>query len=111
MANEFKIKQGDTKPYLSVTLQSSDGTAVDLTSATVEFSLADSDFTNVRSASANITDASAGEVEYRWAGTGDTDSDAGVYYGEFKVTYADTKVQTFPPGNDLVIRIYDDYEV
>jgi hypothetical protein len=39
----FTIKKGDTSPFLTATLKDANGTAVDLTSATVVFNMADLD--------------------------------------------------------------------
>ena len=104
----FKIKKGDTKPYLAVTLQYSDGTAVDLTSGSVAFNLGDSNFVNVMSGTATITDASAGQCEWRWNGTSDT-TNVGDFYAEFVATLSDSKVITFPNDHSLKVEIYEDY--
>ena len=105
----FKIKKNDTKPYLAVTLQYSDGTVVDLTDGTVQFNLGDKNHSNVHSASATITDATAGQCEYRWDGINDT-SKVGSFLGEFQVTLADSKVITFPNDHSLQVEIYKDYD-
>lgn len=104
----FKIKTGDTKPYLAVTLQDSDGNAIDLTGATVDFNLGDSGYANVYTGSAVITDETAGQCEYRWDGTLDIGT-AGKYFGEFEVTLSDSKVITFPDDHGLIIDVSQDY--
>lgn len=105
----FRIKKNDTKPYLRVRLLDSDSVAINLTGATVQFNLGNSSFQNVHSASANITDASAGDVEYRWAGTTDTGA-IGDYFAEFEVTFADSKKLTMPEDHSLKVEIYEDYD-
>ncbi|MHA1481848.1 MAG: hypothetical protein ACTSQA_00235 [Candidatus Heimdallarchaeaceae archaeon] len=105
----FRIKKNDTKPYLAVVLKEADGTVIDLTDATVQFNLGNSSYKNVHSASADITDASAGEVEYRWDGTSDTNT-IGDFFGEFEVTFADETVMTMPEDHSLKVEIYEDYD-
>ena len=109
MTDTFKIKKNDTKPYLAVTLQYSDGTAVDLTSGSVQFNLGDSNFKNIHSATATITDASAGQCEYRWDATNDT-SNVGDFFGEFEATLSDGKIITLPNDHSLKVEIYEDYD-
>ncbi len=109
MVQTFKIKKNDTKPFLAVTLQFSDGTAVDLTSGSVQFNLGDSNFASVMNGVATITDASAGQCEWRWNGTTDTNN-VGDFFGEFEVTLADSKVITFPNDHSLKVEIYEDYD-
>ena len=109
MVQTFKIKKNDTKPYLAVTLQYSDGTAVDLTSGSVQFNLGDSNFEPIMNGVATITDASAGECEWRWNGTSDT-VNVGNFYAEFQATLSDGKIITFPNDHSLKVEIYEDYD-
>lgn len=103
---DFTIKRNDTEPVLERTLKR-DGSAVDLTNASVQFHMRarGSDSTTV-DASASITDAPNGVVEYEWQ-AGDTDT-AGFYEAEFEVTYADADVETFPNSGHLVVAINQD---
>lgn len=104
----FAIKKGDTKPYIQVTLKDADLNAINLASAAVVFNMASASFANVIASAAVVTNAANGEVEYRWGAT-DT-ATPGKYYGEFEVTYADGKIETFPADNSLKINIYEDYD-
>lgn len=102
MAESFYIKQGDTAPALRATLKDPDGTAVDLTGATVKFSMRTASGTVlVNKQSVTLVTANAGIVEYAWQ-AGDTDT-AGTHLGEFEVTHTDATVETFP--NDSYARV------
>lgn len=112
MANEvdFYITEGDTTDPLEVTLKSDDGTAIDLTGATVRFEMVPVGGDSLTfSATATIDDATAGEVTYEWA-DGDTD-DAGYYNGRFVVDYSgDTGSnfdadQSFPNENYITVKV------
>ncbi len=106
----FRIKKSDTKPYLTVTLQDSDGVAINLTGSSIQFNLGNaSDYTNVHSAAAVITDAVNGQCEYRWNGTSDTVT-PGLFFGEFQITFSDGKIMTLPNNHSLSIEIYEDYD-
>lgn len=105
---KFRIKSGDTKPYIQAVLTDSDGTVIDLTGATAKFNLGDSTFASYFTGTATITDESAGELEYRWDGTTDNNT-PGTYYGEFEITYSDSKIQTFPADNTLIVEVYQDF--
>lgn len=74
----FNCKTGDTKP-MRVKLTYSDGSAVDLTGATVTFYMG----TTIAGGTCTIVDAPTGEVEYPFI-SGDTDV-AGTYPAEFNV--------------------------
>ncbi len=91
----FQLKEGDTSPSLSYALSP---TSIDLTGASVVFNMMDRRGTvKVNRAAATITTATGTPtVQYDWQAA-DTDT-AGVYRGEFEVTYADTTVETFPNG-------------
>jgi len=91
----FCIKQGDLSPAFQLTLKDSAGTAVNLTGSTVRLHLYTQDkATVVLDKSATLVDAVNGVVKYEWV-DGDTD-DAGWFWVEFEVTYADSTVETFP---------------
>lgn len=91
----FYIKTGDTKPALTATLVDSGGTAVNLTSATVQLIYRPIG-TGVAATTRTmtITSASAGTVSYTWV-AGDTSTAKQCEY-VIKVTFADASVQTFP---------------
>lgn len=101
---KFDIKRGDTGPALSRILRDGQGIAVNLVGASVTFSM------GLRGAAAIVDKAEAtigpanGQVVYAWQ-TGDTDR-AGSYFGEFRVTYADGTIETFPNDSSMVILIH-----
>jgi hypothetical protein len=100
---KFDIKRGDTSPALSRVLRDGNGAAINLVGATVVFSMW------LRGAPATINKAAAtvgpanGQVVYAWQ-VGDT-AQAGAYFGEFKVTYADGTIETFPNDSNMVILV------
>lgn len=103
----FFIKSGDTSPALAATLTDSDGNAIDITGASVDFHMSPrgGDGTKV-DAQATITDASNGKVEYRWSQS-DTDT-PGTYRGEFEVTYSGGDVETFPNDEYITISVTEE---
>lgn len=103
---DFVIKSGDTLDSLDATLQGADGAAIDLTGATVVFSMQRVDGALViTEAAATVVDAVGGTVTYGWQ-TGDTDV-AGGYWGEFEVTFASGGIATFPNDRHLSINILE----
>ena len=104
----FKIKKEDTNPALSVTLQYSDETPVDLTGGSVWFIMANRDFSQYTSGLCTIgTPAGSGVCEYRWTGGIDTGS-VGTYWGEFETIWTGSKM-TLPSDHSLQIQVYEDY--
>lgn len=102
----FYIKQNDTTPSLRATLMWS-GSAVDLTGASVGFHMRDAyTGTVIIDSPATIVDAANGVVEYEWL-PADT-AVAGLYEGEFEVTFASGEVMTFPNDGHIRIQIVDD---
>ncbi len=105
----FKIKTNDTSPKLTVDLEDASGAAVALNGATARFHMKKYGATSLKiDASADITDADDGRVEYSWA-SGDTDT-AGTYYGEIEITYGDSTVETFPNSGYFTIIIQEDLD-
>ena len=99
---DFRLKEGDTEPPLTVTLKR-DGSAFDLstvTNASVQFRMGATDEDPQVDASATIVDAGAGEVQYDWQ-SGDTDT-AGTYNCEFVVTGDNNYESTFPVDGYIV---------
>jgi len=85
MTNIFNIKKQDTLPKLAVTLQYNDGTPIDLTGGSVFFHMGNlQDYSYFYSGTAEITNASNGNVQYSWLGSPDTFV-TGNYWGEFRV--------------------------
>jgi hypothetical protein len=105
----FKIKTNDTSPKLTVDLTDGSGAAISLAGSTARFHMKKYGETSLKvDASANITDADNGRVEYSWA-SGDTDT-AGTYYGEIEITYGDETVETFPNSGYFTIIIQEDLD-
>ena len=97
------LKVGDLLPALEATLQDANG-AVNLTDATVRFVMEDSAHANKVNAAATITaPATTGQVKYAWV-SGDTNT-AGIYCGEFVVTFAGALEATFPNSGYILIQI------
>lgn len=100
----FYIKQNDTSPALKVELKASDGTAINLTGATVHFHMRDIETQVVKvDSAATVTQATQGHVQYNWQ-TGDTNN-AGVFEYEFQVTYSDSTIETFPNNGYSKLKI------
>ena len=96
----FRMNTGDLQPSLQATLLNPDGTAANLTGATVVFTMSQRGVV-LFSNPATIVNATAGVVQYNWQ-PGNTN-----YYGScigfFTVTYPSGLTQTFPVGADLNI--------
>jgi hypothetical protein len=105
MAGDFDyiIKQGDTNPTFSDTLTYSDGTAVDLTSASVKFVMRGQPATvATTNATATIgSPATSGKVSYQPVAT-DT-ATPGRYMGNWVVTFTGGSIMTFPTDGYLSI--------
>lgn len=105
--SDFSIKVGDLRPTLQAVLKLSDGTIVDLTGATVTFSMRVKGSTGtpkVNKQAAVILAEDEGLVEYRWQGT-DTDT-AGSFRGEFEVILPGILPQTHPNDGNLRIEVF-----
>lgn len=93
----------------SVTLQYANGSAVDLTNGSVFLHLANlNTYSPYFSGACNITDATAGQTEYRWTGSPDTFT-TGTFWAEFKTTWTGSQL-TLPSDHSLNLIIYEDYE-
>lgn len=103
----FYVKQNDTSPAILATLQDANGTAIDVTGASVRFHMRSIGGTStVVDAAATIVTAASGIVRYDWDAA-DTAS-IGSYQAEFEVTYADASVETFPNDGYIRVEIKDD---
>jgi len=98
------IKKGDTLPVLSAIFKDSNGNIVDLTGATVTFTMSRNGTVKINAASCTIESEAGGEVSYVWV-SGDTDT-AGTYDGEFEVTNANG-VFTIPTKDYIKVDIKD----
>ena len=105
---KFYLKRGDTSNDLQVTLTDDDGTAVDVTGATIVFNMkhVNSNTLKVNRGAVTLVTPASGIVKYVWSAA--NVNVAGKYRGEFEVTYANAKVQTFPNDSELMIEIRDD---
>jgi len=106
MSITFTMKQNDTSPSLAGILKDVDEVVIDISGATVRFHMRDSAGTTVVDAAAVIADGPGGGVRYDWDAA-DTVT-AGLFEAEFEVTYADTKIETFPNTGYIRVRIKDD---
>lgn len=93
----YLLTQNDAGVVMTTTLQNADGTAIDLTDATVYFHCGmegDPDSLIV-DALATVVDAEAGRVSYTW--TADDTAEAGTYQAEFELQWAGgTVIRTVP---------------
>jgi hypothetical protein len=102
--NTFTIKQNDTSPALVAELKDSSNVAIDLTGATVTFSMKDPyGRVVVNKQAASVRNTLAGEVAYYWE-AGDT-SQAGNNYAEFQITFDNGQIQTVPNDSDILVKI------
>lgn len=101
--NDFTIKQNDTSPGIRAVLKDSQGEAVDLSGARVNFHLADPRGEVIINETALIINGPEGVVSYGWK-AGDT-ARAGNYRAEWEVEFADGKVETFPNHGYIKIKI------
>ncbi len=108
MPSHFYIKQNDTRPAITAILTDANDAAVNLTGATIAFSMRVEPAGTVKlsAVSANVTDSEAGQVSYNWA-SGNTDT-ATDYEAEFQVTFAGGAIQTFPGRNWIFVHVIDD---
>ncbi len=86
--SNFQIVQNNTAPSYVITCQR-DGTAIDLTSASVELILEEKssgDITNTGHQSCTVTSASSGIISYTAESTDFPNK--GTYIGDIKVTYS-----------------------
>ena len=102
--NGFTIKRGDTSPAIRFALEPE---TVVLTGATVRFQMrARNGAVLMDVAALVVTATGTPTVEYSWQ-AGDT-ATAGLYEAEFRVTYADGKIETFPNEGFIPVRVNED---
>lgn len=95
MAEKIKLVQGDTRPYIKLTLKDVDGTPINVSGATVNFKFRQSGststlFTVVCSQPNGGTD---GVVVFNFP-VGGLNVDPGAYEGEVEIHFTETDVQT-----------------
>lgn len=99
----FTIKRGDTSPLLRYELAPA---SVNIAGATVQFQMR-ARFGELKvDAEAIVESTDPPVLRYKWV-TGDTDT-AGKFDGEFKVTYADGAIETFPNSGFIPIIVNED---
>ena len=107
----YTVKRGDTAPVVADTLLDSSGNAVNLTGSTVKFHMSTWDLQTVV-INGNATGPNGGspdntgQVQYQWQ-SADTTT-AGVYRGEWQVTFAGGGVETWPDAGYAVVSIPSD---
>ena len=104
----FHKKTGDTKTDLQVTLKDGDRNVVDVTGATVKFSMLLEGGTTlvINEGAVTLVTAASGIVKYEW--TAPDVTLAGTFLGEFEVTYSDGSIETF--ANNKVNQLYIIFE-
>ena len=107
-AETFYIKQNDTASFITRDLKDAFGAPVNVTGATVKFSMRvkPAGTVKVDDQDAVIVTAGTGRVRYEWTAANTNTADE--YEGEFQVTYANGKIQTFPNDGHIPIVVTDD---
>ncbi len=103
MSRTFTIKRGDTSPALRFAIEPE---SIDLTSATCTFQMRPRRGAILLDSAAVVEGISPPILRYNWA-NGDTDA-TGVYEAEFRVTYSDGTVETFPNSGFISVVIKQD---
>jgi hypothetical protein len=104
----FYIKENDTASFLTRDLKDAFGAPVNVTGASVVFSMRvkPAGTLKVTRQTCAIVAAGTGRVRYEWVAA-DTDT-ADEYEGEFQVTYGNGKIQTFPNDGHIPVVVTDD---
>ncbi len=109
---DFTIKKRDTSSSLFITAEDADENEVDVQGATSIFRMRPiGSLTTVIEDTADIvqngdgSDGSRGQMAYTWLTIPDT---AGIFLGEFEVTYQNGDVQTFPNDGYILINVEED---
>ena len=97
----------DLRPVIIATLKREDGSIVDLTGCSVKFHMKKGDVKLIEKSASILNPPTDGKVQYAWE-AGDTDV-TGTCYGEFEVTFADAKEQSFPSEGDFKIIFREEY--
>ena len=104
----FYIKANDTASFLTRDLKDAFGAPVNVTGASVVFSMRvkPAGALKVTRQACAIVTAGTGRVRYEWTAANTNTADE--YEGEFQVTYANGKIQTFPNDGHIPIVVTDD---
>ena len=102
------MKQGDTASIMKRTLLDAFGSPVNLTGASLRFSMRvkPGGSTKISAVLATIANAGLGEVQYSFSAT-DTNT-ADEFESEWQVSYTDGTVQTFPNDGYTPVIVTDD---
>lgn len=94
---DFYIKAGDTLDAIEATIQDASGAAMNITGATTKFIMRrpNAEARKVDT-TCEVVDAPTGRVKHNWTAA-HTDT-PGLYWAEFRATFPDGKVGTFPVG-------------
>ena len=95
MSDKIKLVQGDTRPYITLTLKDADGTAINLSGASVNVYFRAAGSTTVLSTipCTIINGGTAGQVSFNFPGT-TLNVDPGMYEGEVSINFGANDVQT-----------------
>ncbi|CAB4176084.1 Domain of unknown function DUF2479 [uncultured Caudovirales phage] len=105
--NTWYVKRNDTYGNVTEQLLDENLAPVNITGASVKFSMRTRTGSVAKvSSAATIVTAATGIVKYQWV-TGDTDT-AGDYRAEWQVTFSSGKIQTYPNNGYDTISILQD---
>ena len=99
----FVIKRGDTSPAIRFALKPATN---DIGGSLVQFQMRSRTGTLIVDEPATIVSDLPPIVQYVWTAP-DTDN-AGIFEAEFRVTYADGGIETFPNSGFIAVRIGED---
>jgi len=97
---DFFLCVGDELPSIQETLENGDGSTPDLTGATVAFVIQDESHAAAvfGGAATVVGDPTKAVVQYDWQSS--DSASTGVYLYRWRVTYPDTKPETYPNGKN-----------
>lgn len=101
----YFLKTGDSGLTIRMICTDADGNAVNIAGATVEFHMAPingSGTPTIDAEAVNENATATGRVSYTFTSPVNT---AGLYLGEFEVTYGGGAIQTFPNGGYILIAV------
>lgn len=107
-APTFYIKQNDTRPQLEVNLRDDRDRPINITGATVVFSMRNVSDDSVKIDEASTTTVSSTGGRVRYSFTAANTNTAGNFDGEFQVTFLDSTIETFPNDGYIRVIIVDD---
>ena len=101
-ARTFYMNENDTLPDLQVTVKDGDDVVVDVTGATIKFSMKDIALgtLKINERSVTIVNGTSGIIKYVWQSDKSDTNVVGKYLCEFEVTFSGGAVLTFP-GNTI----------